>query len=268
MNSKLPPFDVPKFERLLKLSGTTLGRPCHYAAVTGSTNDDLMALAKQGAPHGSLCIADFQSHGRGRHGNSWSSPRAAENLLFSVLLRPNFELATASSFTLAVGLAVRDAVAPHLSTGVGIKWTNDLYAEGRKLAGILVESQLRGNELSALVVGIGLNVHMTDFPDEIASIATSLQLLGSRLLDREQLLTDVLGALQKRTIEYEVSNISGIVEELRKHDAVNGQRVRVGQKVGIARGLDNDGALLLELETTNAIERQTTGLVEILSPAK
>ena len=146
---------------------------------------------------------------------------------------------------------------------VAIKWTNDVYAAGRKLVGILVESQLQGGELSALIVGVGLNVHMAELPDEIAHLATSLALLGSSCLDRERLLCSILAALERRADEYARSNIAGIIDELRRHDALIGKTVRVGDKRGIARGLDDDGALLLETAPGQTPERLTTGLVEL-----
>jgi BirA family biotin operon repressor/biotin-[acetyl-CoA-carboxylase] ligase len=156
-------------------------------------------------------------------------------------------------------------VAPYVEAAVGIKWTNDVYANHRKLGGILVESQLRGSELLALVVGIGLNVHMSVIPDEIRTIATSLCLLGATELNRERILADVLEQLKIRTLAYEQTQIAGIIEELRRYDAILGQQVRVGSRIGIARGLDEDGALLLETEPGKQPEHLTTGLVEVLA---
>jgi BirA family transcriptional regulator, biotin operon repressor / biotin---[acetyl-CoA-carboxylase] ligase len=212
--------------------------------------------------HGTVHIADFQTKGRGRHGNTWTSPRPAENLLFSVLLRPSMALETASCFTLAVGLAVRDAVQPYLAQAVGIKWTNDIVAGGRKLAGILVESQLRGDRISALVVGIGLNVYMTDLPDEIASIATSMALLGAANCDRETLLVEILAALEQRLGAFEHAGLGAILDELRQHDAILGRRVRVGTHTGTARGISASGALLLDVGAPLGIVELTSGLVE------
>ncbi len=262
--STLRAFDPARFDALLRDRGITIGRPCHYLPVTGSTNDDVMVAARQGAPAGTLHIADLQTKGRGRHGNTWSSPRAAENLLFTVLLRPEIPLEQVSCYTLAVGLAVRDAMQPHLAQGVGIKWTNDVYVAGRKLAGILVESQLRGDRLSALVVGIGLNVHMTELPDEIAQLATSLSLLGAKDLDREALLVSVLASLERRTAQYAAQGLAGILNELREHDAIVGKRVRVVGHVGIARGISASGALLLDLGASGGVQELTSGLVELL----
>jgi BirA family transcriptional regulator, biotin operon repressor / biotin---[acetyl-CoA-carboxylase] ligase len=264
MSTQCRPFDPVRFDALAREHGLGIGSPCHYLPVTGSTNDDLMASARAGVPAGALHIADLQTKGRGRHGNTWSSPRAAENLLFTVLLRPNIAPAQASCYTLAVGLALRDALQPHLAQPVGIKWTNDVYVAGRKLAGILVESQLRGDQLSALVVGIGLNVHMTELPDEIARLATSLSLLGAKSLDREALLVDVLMALEKRTAQYAAQGLAGILDELREHDVIVGKRVRVLGHEGIARGISDSGALLLELGAPGEVLELTNGLVELV----
>jgi BirA family biotin operon repressor/biotin-[acetyl-CoA-carboxylase] ligase len=164
-----------------------------------------------------------------------------------------------------VGLALRDAVGPIVDVPLGIKWTNDLIACGRKLAGILVESILEEGRLSALVVGIGLNVHMVELPSEIAQIATSLRLLGCTRLDREQILVDILGALNERMHQYAAQGIAGIIDELRACDAIRGMHVRVGNKSGLARGLDEEGALLLETTEGAPPEHLTNGLVEYLS---
>jgi BirA family transcriptional regulator, biotin operon repressor / biotin---[acetyl-CoA-carboxylase] ligase len=261
-----PPFDPTRFEQFARERGLTLGRPCHYLPVTGSTSDDLLAAARADAPAGTLYLADLQTKGRGRHGNSWYSPNSAENLLFSVLLRPRFPVATASGFTLAAGLAVREAVQPHLTMPVGIKWTNDVFANQHKLAGILVESQLRGSALSALVVGVGLNVQMTELPEEIATIATSLRLLGASCLDRELLLTEILAALELRAAEYEQHGLRGCLDELREHDVTRGRRIRVGPEIGIARGISDTGGFVLERETDGKLVELCSGLVEILEP--
>lgn len=262
--TQLEPFDPARFEQLRVQRGVGLGHPCRFSPITGSTNSDLMQSARDGATAGTLHVADLQTHGRGRHGNRWASPRAAENLLFSVLLRPDIPLAIASNFTLAVGLALRDAVQPHLARTVGIKWTNDVYVQGRKLAGILVESQIRESALSALVVGIGLNVHMTQLPEEIASIATSLRLLSASCVDRESLLVDILAALQQRAEQFVQHGFESMLDELRTHDAILGKRVRVGLLTGVARGITSRGALLLDQGLPEGVVELTSGLVELL----
>src|SRR5262245_9701989 len=107
---------------------------------TESTMDDALRAARGGAPHGATFVADEQTRGRGRRGGVWiSAPR--EDLTFSVLLRPARQASHYVAFSLAVGLAVRDAVAPWVSTPVRLKWPNDVLAGEKKLAGVLIESQ-------------------------------------------------------------------------------------------------------------------------------
>ncbi len=255
-------FDADRFRAQAREVKPKLGRPLMYMPITGSTNDNALLAARSGAPHGSLFVADEQTAGRGRRGNTWLAA-PGESLLFSVLLRPKLELEQVSALTLAVGLALRDAVAPLLVELVQIKWPNDLYVNKKKLAGILVESQMQGDRLQAVVVGIGLNVATRDFPDEIAARATSLAVLGATELDREPLLQTVLGALAERLDAYQLSGVAGILNELNAADALRGERVRVDGQSGIGRGLDEQGRLLLEDEQgrTHAI---LSGTVELL----
>lgn len=256
----MPAFDPARTEALLEQRGATLGRPLEYRAVTGSTNDDAMAAARAGAPHGAAFVADEQSAGRGRRGHRWTTT-PGDNLTFSVLLRPRLSLQRLSALTLAVGLAVRDAVAGRVAAPVQVKWPNDVLVGGRKLAGVLVESQLAGGALSAVVVGVGINVAMRELPEEIRGIATSLALLGAADLDREALLVELLDALARRVSAYERAGLEPMLEELRRHDALLGTRVHIEGVSGVARGIDRDGALLVE-DDSGARHRILSGTVE------
>ena len=255
-------FDVQRFRAECQEREATLGQPSTYQAVTGSTNDDALAAARSGAPHGSLFIADEQTNGRGRRGHIWLAA-PGESLLFSVLLRPTLALAQTSALTLAIGLALRDAVAPLISAAPHIKWPNDLLVEGKKLAGVLVESQLQGDQMQSVVVGVGLNVATREFPPEIAATATSLALLGATPLERETLLADLLDAIATRLEGYEKTGVAGILAELNTADALRGKRVRVDGATGTGRGLDDQGRLLIEDDVgeTHAI---LAGTVELL----
>ena len=258
----MTPFDADRFRAAARESKPALGRPLMYEPVTGSTNDNALLAARSGAPHGSLFVADEQTAGRGRRGNVWLAA-PGESLLFSVLLRPKLELSQTSALTLAIGLALRDAVDPLLTTSAQIKWPNDLYVNGKKLAGVLVESQLQGEHLQAVVVGVGLNVSTLDFPPEIAARATSLALLGARDIEREPLLQTLLNAIALRVEVYERTGIAGILDELNAADALRDQRVRVDALVGIGRGLDEQGRLLLE-DDSGAVHAIIAGTVELL----
>jgi len=255
-------FDVERFSQLLGTRGVSLGAPLHFCELTGSTNDDAMEAARAGAPHGATFVANAQTRGRGRRGATWSSP-PGENLLFSVVLRPKLSAQLAGTLTLPVGLAVRDALRSRVDAPVLVKWPNDLMADGRKLAGILLESQLIGSELSAVVVGVGINVAMRDLPADIAAVATSVALLGGTDLDRSSLLVDVLEAIERRARTHEERGLAAVLEELRGVDALAGRRIRVESLEGVARGIDERGALKL-VDDQGELHAVSSGSIELL----
>jgi len=127
----------------------------------------------------------------------------------------------------------------------------------------LLESQLQGDRLQAVVVGIGLNVATRDFPPEIAARATSLALLGAANVERESLLQEVLNTLALRLREYQHTGVAGILDELNAADALRGKRVRVDAQEGVGRGLDVQGRLLLE-DDAGLVHAIVAGTVELL----
>jgi BirA family biotin operon repressor/biotin-[acetyl-CoA-carboxylase] ligase len=234
-------------------SAPTWGEPLSYAAETGSTNDDALAAAREGAPSGSVFLAEQQSAGRGRRGRRWLA-ESGHSLLFSVLLRPAASPAGGAqtgALTLAVGLGVRAALAPYSSEPLRVKWPNDVLAGRRKLAGILCESQLNAGRVEAIVIGIGINVGRQSFPPELAADVTSLEELSGRGHSREQLLSDVLAQVERRAAEHERGGLELLLDEFRAHDALRDQRVFVSgarEMTGVARGVDGEGHLLLETD--------------------
>jgi BirA family biotin operon repressor/biotin-[acetyl-CoA-carboxylase] ligase len=151
-----------------------------------------------------------------------------------------------SLVTLVVGLAVRAAASRHVTHPLSVKWPNDVVFGRKKLAGILVESRLVGAAVDAVVVGVGLNVHMTELPPDIASIATSLALLSGGSPPCEDVLAEVLGELEERLVVFEARGLAPFVDELRKHDALLGERLTVGDVSGVGAGIDAAGALLVD----------------------
>jgi len=144
---------------------------------------------------------------------------------------------------------------------VAIKWPNDVVVGTQKLAGILVESRLRGGEIEALVAGIGLNVGMRSLPEEIRTVATSLALLGDPSPGRESVLVDVLAELEPRLDDFREGGLGALLPELRQHDALYGVRIVAGGVRGTGAGIDADGALLVR-DRDGRIDRVTAGSVE------
>lgn len=255
-------FDRAKFSQLKSARGVRLGEPLSAVAETGSTNDDAMEAARNGANHGALFVADAQTAGRGRRGARWASP-PGENLLFSVVLRPELSLQRSGTLTLAVGLAVREVAAARVTAAVQVKWPNDVLARGKKLAGILLESQLDAGRVSAIVVGVGMNVGMREPPEDIATIATSLSLLGDTRATREEVLVELLAALERRIAVHQQDGLRPVLAELRSHDALFGRRVRVDQVEGECAGIADDGSLIVR--TDEGVERRLhSGGVELV----
>lgn len=255
-------FDSARFEFEREARGLTLGRPLSWQNETQSTNDDALAAAKNGVPHGAVFGAETQTRGRGRRGSEWVSTPGA-GLWFSLLLRPDLPAELAPGLALCAGLAVREAVAARVAANVAVKWPNDVLANGRKLAGILVESQISGAKLGSVVIGIGINVAQTAFPEPLSSIATSLALLSASTLDREGLLADVLIDLETSLERLTTRGMAAIAEALRPHDALLDRRLRVEGVEGIGAGIDAAGRLLLR-RRDGRVEPLLSGHVELL----
>jgi len=240
-----PGFDSALFERECATRELTLGRPLSWRDETQSSNDDALAAAKSGAPHGAVFGAETQTRGRGRRGSEWVSAPGA-GLWFSVLLRPKLSAELVSGLSLCAGLAVRSAVAQRVAAPVLVKWPNDVLVSGRKLCGILVESQVTGANIGSVVVGIGVNVTQSAFPEPLASIATSLALLGASTTTREALLADVLQGLERELLRLSEHGLAGMAATLRAHDPLLGRRLRVDSLEGTGAGIDSAGRLLLQ----------------------
>ncbi|HEX6765648.1 MAG TPA: biotin--[acetyl-CoA-carboxylase] ligase [Polyangiaceae bacterium] len=257
-------FRPERFDALASERRLGLGYPVSFRAVTGSTNDDALAAARSGAPHGALFVAGAQSAGRGRRGNRWLGA-AGQGIAFTVLLRPSVEVSRASGLALVGGLAVRAAAEAWLraagrSEAVLVKWPNDVLIGDRKLCGILAESQVRGTEILAVALGIGLNMGMEGLPPEIVQTATALSAYGCES-EPEIRIVDILAALEPRIVQFAAGGES-TVTELRRHDALLGRRVRIGLEEGIAAGINRSGSLLLQNEK-GALKEVRSGHVEL-----
>ena len=170
------------------------GKTVHFAKETDSTNLWIKRLAKEGAPQGTLALAEFQSAGRGRLGRSWEVPEGT-SVMMSILLRPEFEPQYAPMLTLVMGMAVAKAV-KLLGFEVSIKWPNDVVVSHKKICGILTEMGVRDGKIDYAVIGVGINVNIREFPAEMEDKATSLYLESGREFDRSQIPGLVMEAFE------------------------------------------------------------------------
>ena len=217
-----------------------IGRPRVHHRLTDSTNERAKELARAGAPHGTLVTASEQSAGRGRQGRAWTAPPGTAVLMSAVVrgLQPRHTL-----LPLASAVAVCEASEALVPVECAIKWPNDVWIDGRKLAGILIEG--RPQEGWA-VIGIGLNVRTgaDEFPPELREIATSLAAASGAALDPEDVLGELLARLERR-IEDEPGTV---LDAWAERDALRDRTVRWQDGEGTAAGVDRDGALLVDTD--------------------
>jgi BirA family biotin operon repressor/biotin-[acetyl-CoA-carboxylase] ligase len=205
----------------------TLGRPRRHLRETTSTNEHARALATAGAPHGTLVTAGHQTAGRGRQGRTWTAP-PGQALLLSLVVRGLDPL-----LPLRTGLAVADLA----GAAARVKWPNDVLVEGRKVAGVLVESR---PQEGWTVVGVGVNaaVDLAAMPEELRATAGSL---GRR--DLEGALNELLGHLERRFAE----PVQDALAALRERDALLGRAIAWPGGEGVGAGIDEGGALRVRL---------------------
>jgi BirA family biotin operon repressor/biotin-[acetyl-CoA-carboxylase] ligase len=236
-----------------------IGRDIRVFQETNSTNDLADRLARDGAEEGVVVFAEKQSRGRGRMGRAWASPPGL-GLWFSVVLRPRLTPQSATQLTIAAATAARRAI--HHVTGLepDIKWPNDLLLDGRKTAGILTEMGAELDKIKYLIIGMGVNVNLTeaDFPPELRRVATSLRQVLGRPIHRPELAAQLLRELDTDYARVTSGHFDAVAEEWSRHCRTLGQRVVIIQGErrieGRAEGLDHDGALLLR-NTRGRLER-------------
>jgi len=237
-----------------------LGRHLVCKSSTGSTNSDLAALARDGAPEGTVVVADAQSAGRGRLGRSWVSAPGL-NLYMSVLLRPEIVPAAAPQLSLVAGLAVAAAL-DECGLAPRIKWPNDVLLDRRKVCGILTEIDGEADRVRHVVVGIGVNLNSTleHFPEELHDKATSVYLTGGRAVDRAEFAARLLSELEDRYRTFHAYGFGALAPEWNARAAMVGAHVSVsgaGEPIsGRCKGIDADGALLLEAQDDATIVRR------------
>ena len=271
-----------------KLTTQWAGRPLLYKEETGSTNDDIFALAAEGYPHGTLVIASRQSAGKGRRGRTWISPKDG-NVYMSILLKPDLPPDVTPMLTVVMALSVyqasldiagAQAASPDFQPAgtdarchFGIKWPNDIVVsvDGvsyRKLCGILTEMRMEDREISAITIGIGLNVNQTDFAPEIAENATSYSLALGKTVNRAALTAYTWNHFEENYALFsQTQDFSGL------HDAYEAGLINKGRPVhvldprtpftGRAIGVNMQGELLVLPDDGTEVRAVSSGEVSV-----
>jgi BirA family biotin operon repressor/biotin-[acetyl-CoA-carboxylase] ligase len=216
-----------------------------------STNRYLVERSQHNGLSGSVCFAEYQTAGKGRRGRQWVSPYGS-NIYLSILWRFQQGPAAISGLSLAIGVAVIRALKQHQISDIGLKWPNDIYSQGKKLGGILVEVSGETDGPCSAVIGLGLNLFLPENQAEgITQAWTDLtKITGQRQLSRNRLAGILLNNLLPVIAGYENTGIQAYLDEWRSYDCLLGQSATlfIGQQQfeGIVQGIDDSGMLLIE----------------------
>jgi BirA family transcriptional regulator, biotin operon repressor / biotin---[acetyl-CoA-carboxylase] ligase len=237
------------------------GRRVLWFPTIGSTNDVAASLADAGEPEGTVVVADAQTAGRGRHGRVWISPPAA-GLYTSVILRPPAE--ALDLVTLTAGVALADGLRAATGIDTSVKWPNDIYVHGRKVAGILAEGGASAVGASHVVLGFGINLLPAALPPAVASRATALETELGREVDRGLVFAECLAAVAHRYGQLRRGERAAILADWRtRARSTFGRGVEWdgpdGRCRGVAEDVDGGGALLVR--TASGRERLLAGEV-------
>ena len=248
------------------LKTKTMGQTIYFYEETDTTNNRARELALEGAPEGTLVVAEKQTDGRGRRGKVWESPLGT-GIWMSLVLRPQIMPAEASVLTLLCGLATAEAIEAETGLSAGIKWPNDILINGKKAVGILTEMDCEMSEVHFVIPGIGINVNTASFPPEIADIATSLYLECGKTVSRRRLVHKVLERLGGHYETFlRTGSFTAMLEDYRKHCITLGKEVHVlGREPFFAEALDitPEGELLVRRADNGKEEVVFSGEVSI-----
>ncbi|MGF1910238.1 bifunctional biotin--[acetyl-CoA-carboxylase] ligase/biotin operon repressor BirA [Vibrio kasasachensis] len=239
--------------------------PLELIPVINSTNQHLLErinILKSGA----VCLAEYQSKGRGRRGREWVSPFGC-NLYLSMYWRLETGMAGAMGLSLVVGVAIVEALEKLGISGIKLKWPNDLYYQDKKLAGILVEMSGQAGSAAHLVIGMGMNLVMSGNTQGITITQpwTCLSDVTEQAVDRNQLAATLINTLQDALNDYEMTGMQGFVERWNRLDNFLDRDIRLimgnREVVGVSRGINEQGAVLIQ--TNNGLETFIGGEVSL-----
>jgi len=247
------------------LRGTIFGSNVHHYYRAGSTNTIALEDAAQGAPEGSIYLAEQQTAGRGRGNNTWHSAEST-GIYCSLILRPNLPPSDVLVLTLATGLAVQAAIQEIDSRVLAdLKWPNDVLISGKKVCGILTEMSSEATTVRHIVVGIGINANHTEFPAELEPIATSLRLTTGTEWSRAELCAALLKSLDReyKNLLTGPESHADILRRFEQHSSsARGREIFIEENPelrGITEGLDDRG--FLRIRTREGLKPIYSGTV-------
>jgi BirA family biotin operon repressor/biotin-[acetyl-CoA-carboxylase] ligase len=265
-------FDVKRFQRCLQTR--VLGQECYYASVLASTNTTAWDMGQQGKPEGTIVVADAQSAGRGQATRVWISP-PARNVYLSIILRPRLAPSQAPLLSLIAAVAVVDTLCQEGATS-GIKWPNDVLILRRKVAGILTEMATYRDAVQFVVVGIGINVNMTQVEIDrhlgsVAPTATSLRVAIGREVQREGFVATLLGHLEHWYEVFQADGKLALQAAWEARSLMGGRRISArtpdAAREGTAEGIDAAGHLLLR-QDDGVLVRLTSAEIRFLDSGR
>lgn len=234
----------------------------HFVSLP-STNDLAKDFARQGYPEGSVLLAETQTAGRGRLGRAWESPLGT-GIYLSLILRPPLPPTELPKLTLTAAVAVVEALKEVTGLEVGIKWPNDILLDGKKLGGILTEMETESDQMSYVILGVGLNINTQVFPDYLQTLATSLASTG-RTYSRLGIVRAFLRLMDALYGNFLNQQFPEILDSWRRAAVTLGKPVTVklgAQEIsGLAVDVAPDGALLVE-KPGGEIQRIISGEIQ------
>lgn len=246
------PDSIMEAELRSRMETAWAGRKVKYLETVDSTNNYAKKLAEDGAVHGTLVVADYQAGGKGRRGRTWVTPHGSA-VAMSIILRPVLPPSRASMLTLVAGMAVAAGIRQVTGLDAKIKWPNDIVVNGKKTTGILTELSAQMEAINYVVIGIGINTNVEEFPEELRETATSLHFETGHPVNRAQIICACMKAFEEFYEKFmESQNMSALKADYQSLLANMDTGVRVlepgNEYTGIARGIDDEGELLVEKE--------------------
>ncbi|WP_026560184.1 biotin--[acetyl-CoA-carboxylase] ligase [Bacillus sp. J37] len=187
------PNKISDNEIKIGLKTRKMGHHVHFEETVTSTQKIAQTLANEGAEEGTIVVAEQQTNGRGRMARQWYSP-SGTGIWMSLIIRPNIAVQATPQLTLLTAVAIVQAIEEITPLKPDIKWPNDILINGKKLVGILTELQAEADRVHSIIIGTGINVNqsITDFPEELHHVATSIHLETNKQWDRAQLIQEIL----------------------------------------------------------------------------